>query len=41
MWPIQLLVALSGLGVIIVLGQNPEQTFADPPPLPKKGSFLF
>ena len=41
MVPLKLLVALSGFAVIVVLGQNPEQDFAEPPPLPKKGTFLF
>ena len=40
MWPLHLLVALSGFAVTVVLGQNPEQDFADPPPLPEKGMFL-
>ena len=41
MVPLQLLVALSGLAVTIVLGQNSEEDFANPPPLPEKGTFLF
>ena len=41
MWPLQLLVALSGLAVTVVLSQSPEQNFADPPPLPEKGTFIF
>ena len=40
MSPFQLFVALSGLAVTVVLGQN-ELDFGDPPPLPAKGTFLF
>ena len=36
----QLFVALFGLAVIVVFGQS-ELDFADPPPLPEKGIFLF
>ena len=38
---LQLFVALLGLAVIVVFGQNPELEFANPPPLPEKGTFLF
>ena len=41
MWSLQLLAALSGLAVIVVLGQHSELNFADPPPLPEKGSTTF
>ena len=40
MWPVQLLVALSGLAVIVVLGQT-QYDFANPPPLPEKGTCTF
>ena len=40
MSPLLLFVALSGLALTIVLGQN-QLDFADPPPLPVKGTFLF
>ena len=40
MSPLQLLVALSGLAVIVVLGQS-EYDFADPPPLPEKGTIAM
>ena len=40
---LQLFVALFGLAVIVVFGQtlNPKQDFANPPPLPEKGTFLL
>ena len=41
MWPLHLLVALSGLAMTVVLGQSLEQNLADPPPLPEKGMFLL
>ena len=41
MSPLQLLVALSGLSVTIVTGQYSYYDFADPPPLPAKGTFLL
>ena len=41
MWPLRLLVALSGLVMTVVLGQFPNQEFTDPPPLPEKGMFLL
>ena len=40
MWPLQLLVALSGLAVTVVLGQT-QHNFADPPPLPETGILLW
>ena len=36
----QLLVALSGLAVTVVLGEH-KSDFADPPPLPETGTFLL
>ena len=39
MWLLQLLVALTGLAVTVVLGQS-QHDIADPPPLPEKGTFL-
>ena len=42
MWPLQLLIALSGVALTVVtLGQNPEQIFTNPPPLPDKGMFTL
>ena len=38
--PFQLFIALSGLAVTVVLSQD-QLAFADPPPLPATGSFLF
>ena len=40
MSPLYLLVALSGVTVSIVLGQD-QNDFANPPPLPEKGTLLF
>ena len=40
MSPLHLLVALLGVAVTIVLGQDPYN-FANPPPLPEKGTLLF
>ena len=40
MSPLQLFVVLSGLAVTVVLGQNPEGDFGNPPPLPTEGTFL-
>ena len=34
-----LFVALSGLAVTVIFGQSPEDEFANPPPLPTKGTF--
>ena len=39
MSPLQLIAALSGLALTAVLGQT-QLDFADPPPLPAKGTFL-
>ena len=40
MSPLQLFVTLSALALTVVIGQN-QLDFADPPPLPVKGTFLF
>ena len=40
MSPLQLFIALSGLAVIVIYGECPESDFANPPPLPTKGTSI-
>ena len=41
MSPPLLFVALPGLVVTVVFGQNPQESFANPPPLPTEGTLTL